>query len=45
MRYPLEQLHQEVAFIAMHFHWPLEEILQLEHRDRRNWVKQIQSLQ
>lgn len=39
--YPLEQLHEEVAYIAYHFHWPLEEILEMEHQDRRDWVNRI----
>ena len=33
--YPLDQLHEEVAFVAYHFHWPHEEIMALEHADRR----------
>ena len=33
--YPLDQLHEEVAFIAYHFHWSPEQIMDLEHRDRR----------
>jgi hypothetical protein len=37
----LERLHEEVAYIAFHFHWPLGEILGLEHRDRGNWVAEI----
>lgn len=41
--YPLEQIRQEVAFIALHFHWSLEDILSLEHRDRRQWVQEIQA--
>ncbi|MEX0271128.1 DUF6760 family protein [Leptolyngbyaceae cyanobacterium UHCC 1019] len=43
MSYPLDRLHQEVAFIALHFHWTLEDILNLEHRDRRRWVQEIQA--
>jgi len=37
-------LTEEVAFIAYHFHWPHDQILELEHRDRRRWVEQISSL-
>ncbi len=37
----MERLHEEVAYIAYHFHWPLEEILELEHRDRQRWVEEI----
>jgi hypothetical protein len=39
--YPLEQMREEVAYIAYHFHWPLREILEMEHHDRRQWVEQI----
>lgn len=39
--YPLEQLEEEAAFIAYHFHWPMEAILDLEHADRRAWATQI----
>ena len=39
--YPLEQLHEEVAYIAYHFHWPLKDILEMEHRDRRQWAERI----
>lgn len=41
MGYPLDRLHEEVAYIAYHFHWPLEEILRLEHRDRQRWIEEI----
>ena len=42
--YPLDQLHEEVAFIAYHFHWPLPEILGLEHADRQRWVEEISAI-
>ena len=41
MSYPLEQLHEEVAYIAYYFHWPLEDILEMEHDDRRRWAEKI----
>lgn len=44
MGYPLRQLNEEMAFLAYHFHWPLQEILSLEHRDRRTWVSQISTI-
>jgi hypothetical protein len=34
-------LYEEVAFIAYHFHWPYEEIINLEHRERQRWVEEI----
>jgi hypothetical protein len=39
--YPLERLREEVAYIAYHFHWPLDEIVTLEHAERLAWVEQI----
>ena len=42
--YPLKALYQEVAFVAYHFHWPPEDILNLEHGERRRWVEEISSM-
>ena len=39
--YPLKALHEEVAFVAYHFHWPPKAILDLEHAERRRWVEEI----
>lgn len=44
MGYPLAQLHEEVAFVAYHFHWPQSEIMGMEHRDRRRWVTEISGI-
>lgn len=44
MVYPLDQLRSEVAFIAYHVHWSLAEILDLPHRERVEWVKQISAI-
>ncbi len=42
--YPLEKIYEEVAFIAYHFHWSFEEIMDMEHRDRQRWVEEISSI-
>lgn len=39
--YLLDRLYEEVAYIAYYFHWPLEEILEMEHSERRQWVERI----
>ncbi|WP_196942965.1 DUF6760 family protein [Streptomyces sclerotialus] len=44
MTYATDRMHEEIAYIAYHFHWSLEEILDLEHRDRRRYVEQIAML-
>lgn len=40
-RYPADRLHEEVAYMAYHFHWPYHEIMQLDHRERQRWVTEI----
>jgi hypothetical protein len=42
--YPLEQIHEEVAYIAYHFHWNRDEIMDLEHGERQRWVEEIASI-
>jgi hypothetical protein len=37
-------LHEEVSYIAYHLHWPLDQLLDLEHADRRRYVKLVQRL-
>jgi hypothetical protein len=34
----LDQLFGETAALARRLHWPLETILDLEHRDRRRFL-------
>ncbi|MDI2031957.1 hypothetical protein QFW96_25260 [Saccharopolyspora sp. TS4A08] len=41
MTYAPERLHAEVAYVAYHFHWTREEILDLDHHERRRWVREI----
>jgi hypothetical protein len=38
------QLFAEAAELAYHFHWPLETILDLEHRDRRVFLSEAAEL-
>jgi hypothetical protein len=40
----LENIFKEVAFIAYHFHWSREEVLQMSHRERHAWVREISSI-
>ena len=44
MGYPLESLYQEVAYIAYHFHWHLDSILEMEHRERAIFIKEIAAI-
>ena len=42
--YPLKLIYEEVAFIAYHFHWSPEAVLDLEHAERHRWVKEISAI-
>jgi hypothetical protein len=44
MRYPLEQLEEEVAFVAYYLHWDHDNVMNMEHRDRRKWVHQVSNI-
>ncbi|WP_156892928.1 DUF6760 family protein [Actinokineospora enzanensis] len=41
MTYAADRLHEEVAYLAYHFHWPLDDILDLEHADRLRYAAEI----
>lgn len=41
MTYGAERVLEEVSYVAYHFHWPLAEILDLEHPDRQRFVTEI----
>ncbi|MEB3180870.1 MAG: DUF6760 family protein [Nostocaceae cyanobacterium] len=34
-------LRREVAYIAFHFHWSYDHIMNMEHQERREWVQEI----
>ena len=42
--YPVKALYKEMAFIAHHFHWSCDELMALEHRDRRRWCREISTI-
>jgi hypothetical protein len=42
--YAADRLYEDVAYVAYHFHWPLDTILDLEHAERRRYVAQIARL-
>ena len=42
--YPLENILKEVAFVAYHFHWDKESCLEMSHRERHGWVKEISAI-
>ena len=44
MTYAPDRIHEEVAYVAYHFHWALDAILDLEHGQRRRYVQEIASI-
>ena len=41
MTYGTDQLYAEVSYVAYHFHWSLDDILDLEHPVRRRFHAEI----
>jgi hypothetical protein len=33
-----------MAFIAHHFHWSHSDLMQLDHRERRRWCREISAM-
>lgn len=44
IRYPSDKLYEEVAFVAYHFHWTQDDILNLDHPTRQRWVGEISKI-
>ena len=42
--YPRRELYEEMAFIAYHFHWSRDELMELEHAERRRWCREISAI-
>lgn len=36
-----DRLYEEISYVAYHFHWPLDDILDLEHPVRRRFTEEI----
>ncbi len=42
--YPLEMIYEEAAFIAYHFNWSHDDIMNMEHWERRLWCAEISKI-
>jgi hypothetical protein len=40
-RYPLDRLYGEVAYLAYYLHWGRDDLLSLEHAERRRWMLEV----
>ncbi|MBA3340124.1 MAG: hypothetical protein H0T54_10350 [Geodermatophilaceae bacterium] len=41
MTYAADRLYEEVAYVAFHFHWSLDDLLDMEHGERQRYVSEI----
>ena len=44
MTYGSERLVEEISYVAYHLHWPLADILDLEHPLRQSCIAEIGNL-
>ncbi len=44
MTYAPDRIHEEVAYVAYHFHWSLDDILDMEHAQRLRYVREIAAI-
>ena len=41
MSYPTQRLREEVAYLAYHFHWSYDQVMQMDHLERQQWVEEV----
>lgn len=39
--YRSDRLFEEVAYLAYYFHWPYSQIMNLDHRERQRWAREV----
>lgn len=44
MLYPQEQLYQEMTFLSYYLHWSRDEVMRLNHLERRRWCKEVSAV-
>ena len=44
MTYAPDRIYEEVSYVAYHFHWSLDDILDLEHEQRLRYVREIAAI-
>ena len=42
--YPQERLYQEMAFLAYYLHWSNEDLMELDHWERRRWGREVSAI-
>ena len=42
--YPEAEMYKEMSFISYYFHWGQDDVLRMEHAERRRWCEEISSI-
>lgn len=37
-------MYQEMAFLAYYLHWSNDELMALDHRERRRWCREVSAI-
>lgn len=41
MSYPSDRMFEEVAYVSYYLHWPYQQVMSLDHAERRRWVSEV----
>ena len=44
MLYPQERLYQEMTFLSYYLHWSSDEVMNLNHLERRRWCREVSAV-
>lgn len=42
--YPADRIYEEIAYIAYHFHWSYSDLMNMDHKERQRWCKEISKI-
>ena len=42
--YPQDAMYKEMSFISYYFHWGMNDVLELDHKERRRWCREISDI-
>lgn len=44
MLYPQERMYQEMTFLSYYLHWSRDEVMALDHLERRRWCREVSAV-
>ena len=44
MLYPQERIYQEMTFLSYYLHWSRDEVMRLNHLERRRWCREVSAV-